>query len=141
MKKTLMIIATCFGLLLCGCSDMGKEQKIDGHTFVKVTSLEYDDGDVRVNVAVDSSTTAEAFFLWAGDTAVKNADGDKIKFKWFELGSGAIDGVSFSEESESEFVHIAKKGKFTLVFGLDEVKSKKYEFSIQYKGKTYTWIN
>ncbi|AXQ79432.1 hypothetical protein DDV21_010260 [Streptococcus chenjunshii] len=141
MKKFCWILCLLgFTVFLAGCSDIGKKQELEPHFYVKVLAVEYDSGEVRVDVEMDSSEIAKSPLLYGPEMTLKNADGDDIKFKRIELDKGTVDGVHGDEEvCESDFVGTYSKGVFTAVFGEDDVISKSYTFSLDYDDKTFTW--
>ena len=143
MKKILRISLAIFPLflLLTGCSTLGKKQDLGNNMTAKVTSIRYDDGDVRVKVHIDSSKTSAPAVLLGTQMTLKDDKGIPISYKTMEFGKGADDVSSDSDDDEKEIVMVADKGEFTVIFGSEENKSNKYEFSLKSKDKTLHWNN
>ena len=143
MKKILRISLVIFPLflLLTGCSTLGKKQDLGNNMTAKVTSIRYDDGDVRVKVHIDSSKTPAPAVLLGTQMTLKDDKGIPISYKTMKFGKGAVDVSSDSDDNKKEIVMVADKGEFTVIFGSEENKSNKYEFSLKSKDKTLHWNN
>lgn len=140
MLRISLVIFPLF-LLLTGCSTLGKKQDLGNNMTAKVTSIRYDDGDVRVKVHIDSSKTSAPAILLGTQMTLKDDKGIPISYKTMEFGKGAVDVSSDSDDNKKEIVMVADKGEFTVIFGNEENKSNKYEFSLKSKDKTLHWNN